>query len=44
MDSWGAGYEYKQSTMIYMNEEVIRKPIPHTITKFLIKEVKCEDN
>lgn len=44
VDSWGPGYKYKQSIMIYMNEEVIRKPIPHTITKFLIKEVKCEDN
>lgn len=43
MNSWGAGQEYKQSLMIYMNEEVIRKPIPHTITKFLIKEEKCED-
>lgn len=44
MDSWDAGYEYKQSIVIYMKEDVIRKPIPHTTTKFLVKKEKCGDS
>lgn len=39
MDNRGGGYEYKQTIMICMNEDVIMKPILHMKAKFLTKNL-----